>query len=412
MKILFLTQWFDPEPTPKGINYVRKLTELGHEVQVLTGFPNYPTGRIYDGYKLTLVMREIIDGIEVIRVPLYPSHDSSGIKRAINYISFAIFAASIGIICTDRKFDIIHAYHPPATIGLPALLLKWVKHAKLVYDVQDLWPDTLPATGMICNPVIIGALNKWCSLIYQISDMIIVLSPGFKRTLSSRCIPEEKIEVMYNWSAEEDIVYSTSNSTDTSDNIRVDLELQGKFVVLYAGALGLAQGLESVLEAAELLQEETCFHFLFMGDGLEKQRLESFVDRRKINNVSFLPRRQSRDMRAYYKNADALLVHLKDNPLFRITIPSKTQTCLAAGRPIIMAVNGDAADLVEASGAGIVCRSEDPVSIADAVRMIARTSEIERKILGKHGRQYYEKHLSLSVGVNKLISIFEKVRKH
>ncbi|MFA5276610.1 MAG: glycosyltransferase family 4 protein, partial [Candidatus Omnitrophota bacterium] len=202
MRILLLSQWFQPELSFKGLPFARELSMLGHEVQVLTGFPNYPGGRIYDGYKIKFFQREMLEGIPVFRVPLYPSHDNNPLRRIANYASFAFSAASLGIFGIKRP-DVIHAYHPPATIGLPALFLHMAYHAPFVYDIQDLWPDTLAATGMVNNKLILRLVGKWCNLIYSQAAKIVVLSPGFKEELIKRGVSEHKIEVIYNWCEEE-----------------------------------------------------------------------------------------------------------------------------------------------------------------------------------------------------------------
>ena len=169
MRILLLTQWFDPEPTFKGLAFAQELKKQGHEVQVLTGFPNYPGGKIYDGYKLKLYQREVVEGISILRVALYPSHDSSVLRRIFNYISFAFMAMFFGIF-TIKKIDVIYAYHPPLTVGIAAICIKFFRRIPIVYDIQDMWPDTLKATGMLNNDNILSA----CGVSWSI-DMLIIL---------------------------------------------------------------------------------------------------------------------------------------------------------------------------------------------------------------------------------------------
>ena len=174
MKILLLTQWFDPEPTFKGLAFARELQQQGHQVQVLTGFPNYPGGKIYDGYKLKLYQREQIDGISVLRVALFPDHGSSALKRILNYISIAFMALLFGIFAT-KKADVIYAYHPPLTVGLAAIFIKLFRRIPIVYDIQDMWPDTLKATGMLNNQRILNIVGHVCHLVYSYVDHIVVL---------------------------------------------------------------------------------------------------------------------------------------------------------------------------------------------------------------------------------------------
>ena len=205
MRILFVTQWFDPEPTFKGLAFARELTRLGHQVQVLTGFPNYPGGKVYPGYRVRLLQRESIDGIDIVRVPLYPSHSRSSVGRIANYVSFAAAATFIGPLVVTRP-DVIYAYHPPATVGMPALVLRLIFGARLVYDIQDMWPDTVTATGMLRAGWMIRLLSGWCQFIYRHADHLTVLSPGFKRALISRGVESAKISVIYNWCDEAHIV--------------------------------------------------------------------------------------------------------------------------------------------------------------------------------------------------------------
>ena len=198
MKILLLTQWFDPEPTFKGLAFAKELIKQGHEVEVLTGFPNYPQGKLYDGYKLKLFQKENIEGISVLRVPLYASHDNSAFKRVLNYASFAVSATLYGIFLT-KKADVIYAYHPPLTVDMAALLIKLFRKTPVVLDIQDMWPDTLKATGMIGNEKLLNIVDSLCKVVYRYADHIVVLSPGFKQLLEKRNVAASKVSVIYNW---------------------------------------------------------------------------------------------------------------------------------------------------------------------------------------------------------------------
>jgi glycosyltransferase involved in cell wall biosynthesis len=197
MRILMLTQWFDPEPTFKGLTFAKALRERGHEVEILTGFPNYPGGKVYPGYRIRPFQREVMEGIPVIRVPLYPSHDNSAIRRVANYATFALSAAAIGTAAV-KPADVMYVYHPPATVAFPAMLIGSIRRIPFVYDIQDLWPDTLGATGMVNNKSLLKMVGRWCRWTYRAAARIVVLSPGFKELLVARGVPREKIEVIYN----------------------------------------------------------------------------------------------------------------------------------------------------------------------------------------------------------------------
>lgn len=214
MRILILGQFFTPEPDFKGLPFAQALRDRGHEVEVLTGFPNYPGGRVYPGYRVRPWQREVMDGITVNRVALYPSHDRSTVRRAANYLSFALSAATLGPLLV-RKPDVAYVYHPPATVGLPAIALRAWHGCPLVYDIQDLWPDTVFSSGMVRRRWIASALDRWCRLVYAHVDRLVVLSPGFRETLIARGVAAEKIDVIYNW-ADEGSLRSAGRDDDRS----------------------------------------------------------------------------------------------------------------------------------------------------------------------------------------------------
>ena len=402
MRILFLTQWFDPEPMFKGLGFAKALRERGHDVEILTGFPNYPEGNVYPGYRIRTLQREVMGGIPVIRVPLYPSHDTSAIRRIANYATFALSAATIGAAAV-KPADVIYVYHPPATVALPAIVIGSMRRIPFVYDIQDLWPDTLNATGMVSNRFLLGLVDRWCRMAYRAASKIIVLSPGFKDALVQRSVPEEKIEVIYNWCDEGQIPKTPKN-----ESLAKELGFSGRFNVLFAGTMGKAQALEAVLEAAGRIGGRIPeIRFIFIGGGIEVDRLKEIARERRLNNVLFLPRRPVSEIGEILNLADVLLVHLKDDPLFRITIPSKIQTYLAVGRPILVGVRGDAADLVRRAGAGVDFLPEDPENLSEAVEKLYRMPRASLDEMGDNGRRYYQKELSLSAGVSRFEEVFQ-----
>lgn len=403
-RVLLLTQWFDPEPTFKGLVFARELVAQGFEVEVVTGFPNYPGGKLYSGYRVKLIQREVIDGVTVTRVPLYPSHGQSGIGRVLNYISFAASSLFYGLFAA-KKPDVIYAYHPPLTVGIAASLIRLFRRVPVVYDIQDMWPDTLKATGMFSNEKALKVVARVCDWVYKRVDQIVVLSPGFKRLLIERGVPAQKIDVIYNWCAEEMVCApdapKPSNFPDAS-----------RFRLLFAGNMGKAQSLETVIAAAELLKlRAPGLMFVFLGGGVEVARLQDLAATKGLDNVTFLPGVPMTEVGAYLAHADALLVHLKKDPLFTITIPSKTQAYMAAGKPVLMAVDGDAAELVHAAGCGVVSESDNPESLAEAGLALMRLSQQERLEMGRKGQDYYQKELSLRVGVERFGVHFRQLRK-
>ena len=401
-RVLLLTQWFDPEPTFKGLVMARELVRQGFEVEVVTGFPNYPRGVPYPGYKVKWLQREMIDGVMVTRVPLYPSHDRSAVRRVLNYLSFAA-SALVYVLFGARRPQVIYAYHPPLTVGITAALVRLFRRVPVVYDIQDMWPDTLRATGMLSNLGALNAIAGVCRWVYRRVDHIVVLSPGFKRLLIERGVPESKIDVIYNWCDEAALSGPVGHVPDGFPD-------QSKFRIVFAGNMGKAQALDAVLEAARLLQSSAPrIHFVLLGDGVELERLKRVASENGLANVSFLPQVPMAEVGTVLQEADALLVHLRKDPLFEITIPSKTQAYMAIGRPILMAVSGDAAVLVRDSRCGVLAEPETPASLAEAAMALSRSDAATRTQMSESGRRYYQQHLSLHVGVARFGQIFDRL---
>ncbi|MDD5395540.1 MAG: glycosyltransferase family 4 protein [Thiothrix sp.] len=402
IRILLLTQLFDPEPTSKGLVFARELVRRGFEVEVLTGFPNYPGGKVYQGYRIKFIQHELIDGVQVTRVPLYPSHDGSALKRVLTYFSFAFTSCVYGIFFA-KKTDVIYVYHPPMTVGLSGALIGFFRKTPFVYDIQDLWPDTLRATDMMGNPHILKWVATICDWIYSKANHIVVLSEGFRDTLIERGVGENKISLIYNWCDEAGLRLPEAGS----DNLDF---MTGRFNVVFAGTMGKAQALSAVIQAARLVELKNAnVQFVFVGGGVEVDALKSLVSSLCLNNVRFLPRMPMSEVGAVLARADALLVHLKDDPLFAITIPSKTQAYLAVGKPIIIGVRGEAAALISSSGAGIAVEPENSGSIAEAVLRIASLSAADRQVMGDKAVKFYAEKMSLNTGANKFDSIFKQV---
>jgi glycosyltransferase involved in cell wall biosynthesis len=342
-----------------------------------------------------------MDGIRVNRVALYPSHDKSAWRRIANYLSFAVMAAVVGPFLVKRP-DVIYVYHPPITVGLPAVVLGWLKRAPFVYDIQDLWPDTVAVSGMMRDGWALRLVGWWCGFVYRRARQLVVLSPGFKRVLTGRGVAAERIDVIYNW-CDEEMMRPVAPDTQ----LAVQFGLGEGLKVMFAGTMGVGQGLDTVLDAARICRDRVPgAQFVFVGGGIDRDRLMARARQMGLGNALFLPRQEMREMGRVLALADVLLVHLRDEKLFRITIPSKTQAYLAAGKPVLLAVRGDAEDLVEESGGGVVCEPEDAESMAEAVESLARMSREERRDMGSAGRAFYRERLSLESGVTQFERVF------
>lgn len=399
-----LSQWYDPRPGSLITSLAWALRDQGHQVEVLTGIPYDESGSYVDGYRFRWRYREWADGISIVRVPLYPSHDKSGLRRTLTYASFALTAAAIGTPSVARP-DVVYVYHPPATVGLPARALRFFRKAPFVYHIQDLWPDTLPATGMVSNGAILSLVDAWCRRVYRAAAELIVLSPGFKRRLVERGVPEGKIHVVYNWARP----LATARQAPDEDVLEALRHPAGTFNILFAGNMGMAQGLEAVIDAARLLVDERPgIRFVFIGSGVKVGELKAHAEAVGARNVLFLRRQAPSQMPDIFAQADALLVHLRDDPLFSITIPSKTQDYLSVGKPILMGVRGDAAELVRRAQAGVICEPENPRSIAEAAKALFDTPEAERRAMGRRGRTFYERELSEDIGARRIAQILAR----
>lgn len=396
MRILYLTQWFDPEPNIlKGLAFVRALEAAGHEVTVVTGFPNYPTGKLYPGYRMGWARREMIEGVRVVRLPLYPNHDASSLRRSLNFLSF--FASVFAYLVTRReRYDLAYVYHPPITVGLAAALAGRVRHLPFVLDVQDLWPDTIAATGLAGASRLVGVLGVLCDFTYRRAAAIVVQSEGMREALVARGVPPAKLTTIRNW----------ADLPGPPPEPPAPKAQTAPFTLVYGGNLGRAQGLDVLIDAAALVQaRRRDIEILLHGDGVEAESLKARARAAGVEIVRFAPRLPAHAIAHVFAQADALLMTLADDPLFRITIPSKTQFYLAMGRPIVAAVAGEAAEILAGSTAGLVAPPGDPAALAAAIETMADTSCERREAMGRAGQAWYREHLAFERGIDRTLAL-------
>jgi colanic acid biosynthesis glycosyl transferase WcaI len=278
----------------------------------------------------------------------------------------------------------------------------------VVQHIADLWPDSVLHSGMLPGPaqkMAESLLGRWCDWVYRESAAITVLSPGFKRILVERGVPADKIDVIYNWAADEEQFFPTA----PDESLRATLGLDRKFTFLYAGNLGPLQGLETVIEAAARVRDLPDVQVVFIGTGPAEAELRAHAARLGANNVRFLPRRPVEEMNAINALGDVLLVSLRDLEVMRATIPSKTQVGLASGRPLLMAVAGDGAALVEEARAGRAVPPGDAEALAAAMREMAALPSAELRAMGERGRRFYDANLSLAVGAERTDVVLRRV---
>jgi glycosyltransferase involved in cell wall biosynthesis len=394
LRIGVLSQWYDPEPGPAAVpgTVARGLRDAGHEVVVLTGFPNYPTGQLVEGYRLRPHQVEHQDGIEVHRVPLFPSHDRSAWRRAANYLSFA-GSATIAARPVLGQVDVVWIYNSPITIGLPSALLQVAGHVPTILHVQDLWPDSVIASGLLMSSrarrVAERVITTWAALTYRLATTIAVISPGMSDLLITRGVPADKIHWVPNC-ADERLFRPVPYDHELAEEIGATR----RFTLMYGGSLGAIQGLDTAIHAAALLQDRPEFQLLLVGSGVAEAGLRDLAAELGLDNVRFLGRRPSDQMPSLMRIADALLISLRDERFLAATMPSKVAAALASGRPVIAAAHGDPADVVRASGAGVSCAPGDPAGLAAAVRRLLDLPVAERAAMGRLGRAYAAQYLS------------------
>jgi glycosyltransferase involved in cell wall biosynthesis len=405
MKLLILSQYYDPEPVPKAAELARAMTARGHEVSVITGFPNYPTGVLYPGYRLAAMRRERIDGIAVTRTFEFPYHGTKVAGRLFNYWSFV--ASSLLAARRARGHHVMYVWHPPLTIGVAAWLLGKLAGVPFVYDVQDIWPESAVVSGMMREGWMTRLMRRLETFVYARAAHLLVVTEGAKGNLVSKGVPAEKVSVMPHWVDES--AFGEAGD-DERRAARRDLGWGDDFVVLFAGNLGLVQGLDSVIRAAAELPRGGGIRVVLMGDGADKDRLESLAAELDVaDRVQFVPRQPVSAMPMMMAAADALLVHLRRSELSRWVIPSKTLSYLAAGRPIVMAMEGAAADLVAAAEAGVVIPPDDPPLLARTLIELRDMSRQERDAYGIRGRAYLRANLTKQQILDRYEEILRRV---
>ena len=407
MRILFLTQFYWPEIRTAPLNLAALAEDLqnnGNEITVITGFPNHPFGRIYEGYRIKLWQWDNVRSVKVLRVPLFPDHSLSLIQRAVNYSSFALSATLIGSLLTRRlKADVIFVYLPPLTIGIPAAFLSRLYRAPIVYWMTDLWPENLVATGAPIKPFMYKIIRRLENWVYKQGRIVSVNSPGFIENLKGKGVDPQKLHVVSDW-ADENIFFPTKYD----EELARQFGLSGKFNVIYGGNLGKVQGLEVVIEAAQKLQDLEDVQIVFIGDGTESEKLKKRVSECTLRNVVFVPRQPPEQIRRFFALADVLLVHLKREPIFEMQIPSKIIAYLACGRPILCAVHGVAAKIVQDANAGVSCPPEDVFTLSTQIRYLYEMPRSELEKMGQNGRQVYLSKYTRKIQVSRVESILKK----
>ena len=397
MRVLIVTQYFWPEDF--RINDLAVgLQELGYKVTIMTGKPNYPGGSFYPGYGFLRKSREDFQGMEVIRAPLFPRGDGGKLRLILNYFSFALFACLIAPFSCRGKYDLIFVYEPsPVTVGLPALLLKKIKKAPIMFWVQDLWPESLSATGAVNSKLMLHLVENMVRFIYRGCDSILVQSKAFSPSVEKLGVESKRICYFPN-SAEE--LYQPAAAREDRPELT---GVPAGFRIMFAGNIGAAQDFPTIIEAASLLRDYPDIHWIIVGEGRMLPWVKNEVGKRNLGNtVHFLGRHPVELMPAFFSCAQSMLVTLRKEPIFALTIPAKIQSYMACGRPIIAALDGEGARVITEAGAGFTCPAEDPEALAKAALHMYNTSAAGREDMGRRSREFFEKHFERSLLLKQL----------
>jgi len=410
MKILYVSQYFPPEmgaPAARAAELSRHWAAAGHDVTVLTGFPNHPTGVVPPEYRARsrrIVVRERIDGVEVVRTWLLPFPNRKAYERMLNYGSFCASAAIAGLFLS--RPDVVIATSPQLLVGISGWWLARCKRVPFVFEVRDLWPESLAAVGMSSNSLLHRSLSKIADLLYRHSDGIVVVSPAFEDYLVDHWrVPREKISVIEN--GVETQLFAPVPAT----TLRRELRAEGKFVVSYIGTIGMAHGLETIIAAALQLQSTNPeIIFLIVGEGAEKEHVIALAHQRGLNNLRFIDQQPREKVPSYICASDVCLVLLKKTELFKTVIPSKMLEFMSCARPVVLGVEGQAKSILEEAHAGLAIEPENSTALANAILSLAANQEASRK-LGQNGREYIVRKFSRGETAERYIQVLEQLLK-
>lgn len=400
MRIGLFSQWYEPEPATIPSVLARELKRQGHSVKVLTGFPNFPEGRLYDGYHMKWRSDTIVAGVPVRRVALFPSHSGSILGRLANYGSFAVSAALSGS-SWFRDIEGLWVSNSPPTVGLPTWLVKARYRPRVVMHIMDLWPESLRASGFgaatLRWPLLEPLLDRWLSMTYETADSIACTSQTQIELLAERGVSQEKLAYIPIW-VDEAFFYPMARD----ETLAATLGVEDKTVLLYAGAIGEPQGLGTLIEACDSLRDEPSFHCLIAGSGTDELRLREQAKQKQLANVSFLGRWPIAGMARLMSVGDVHLVSLRSDALAEVAMPSKVPATLASAKPVIAAALGDAARVIGESGAGWTCHPGDSSQLEAAIRTALDASPSMLQAMGQRARQAYETEFAVNIGVSRI----------
>lgn len=396
-RILIHTNHFYPE-TFRVNDVAFSLASEGYEVTVITGVPDYPQGSFYKGYGIFRKSREIVNGVKVVRVPVIPRGKGGSIRLALNYLTYLLSATWISLwYALTRKYDCLFVHETsPVTVGIPAVLVKKIQRIPLYFWVLDLWPESLEAAGGIHNQTILGLFESVTRWLYRNSDKILISSRGFRSSICEKGNFAAKIIYFPNWSEE-------TLSSGEKKNIP---ELPEGFKIMFAGNIGEAQNFENILQVALALKEQKEVQWIVIGDGRKKHVVEDFVQKNGLQDIfHLLGRYDISYMPSFFAEANVMLVSLRDEPIFNLTLPAKVQAYMANRKPILAMLNGEGREIISEAQCGISAGASDVEGMIEAVKLLYSLPKGELIKMGENGYQYYKQYFQQKNCLNHLKQI-------
>ncbi len=402
MKVLIVSQYFWPESF--RINEVaRDLKKSGHEIEVLTGMPNYPEGIFYQGYSGAKPMEELWNDIQVHRLPMIARGKSNKYKLVLNYLSFIISGLLFGpLLLRKKKIDVIFVYAPsPIFQVIPASFIGWLKRIPVVLWVQDLWPQSVSATGHIESKLALKMLEKAVSFAYQHTDLILAQSVAFIPQIKRLSPPGTPVKYLPN------SVDDSFMSPEPVHQVSIKA-LETGFNVMFAGNIGSAQAIETIVDAAEKLKSNAQIKLVIVGRGSKLDWLKAQINSRQVNNIVLAGHHPVDAMPHLLRQASALLVTLAKQPIFELTIPSKIQAYLASGKPVIACLDGEGARIVQEAKAGLTVPAENADLLVEAIMQLYETQQNDLEQMGLNGQNYFKMHFQHHLVMHSLITYLQK----
>jgi glycosyltransferase involved in cell wall biosynthesis len=407
MRILYLSQYFPPEAgatQTRAFEMARNFVRRGHEVCMICEFPNHPSGIIPPAYRRKLYELDELEGIQVIRVWVKASPEKNFSRRMLFYLSFMINAFLAGIFLARGHYDLIYATSPPLFVGGAALGLSFLRRIPLVFEVRDLWPESAIALGELQNRSAIALATRLELACYHRARKIIAVTLGIITRLTDRGIPPAKLVCIPNGANTEMFRYDET----ARQHLRQDMGLQDSYVVIYAGIFGIAQGLDTVVQAAQLLSAQPEIAFLLIGEGPEKVHIKNLIDQLNLNNVHILPEQLREKIPDFLSAADVAVIPLKNLDLFKGALPSKMFDAWACNRPILVSIDGEARQVLDKAGGGVFVPPEDAAELARQI-LYLKENPTAGAAMGLNGRLYTEQNHSRQALAQRLLDLLQTI---